>query len=113
MEDNDDWKLGDESERPPCPGCGKVNRPGLSHCVICGTALADEPESGPEVLRAIGESMGRRRPVRRTPPEGGSWRAWFTVAGLLLVIVALLTWLQSGDQSFRLEDLLSTPSPTR
>ena len=112
MEDNDEWKLGDEGERPPCPRCGKVNRPGLTHCAICGTALADERESGSEVLRTIGESMGRRRPARGQRPGGGSPRAWIVAAGLLLLIVAVLTWLQSGERPFRLEDLRGTVAPT-
>lgn len=112
MEDNDEWKLGDDGERPPCPGCGKINRPGLARCAICGTALADEIESGPEVLRTIGESMGRRRPARGRRPERGSPRAWIVAAGLLLLIVAILTWLQSGERPFRLEDLRRGAEPT-
>jgi outer membrane biosynthesis protein TonB len=112
MEENDEWKLGDEGERPPCRRCGKVNRPGLTHCVICGTALADEAESGRDVLRTIGESMGRRRPGGGKRPARSSFRAWWIAASVLLVVVAVLTWLQSGDQPFRLEDLRSRAHPT-
>jgi hypothetical protein len=108
MEDNDEWQLGDEGTQTPCPRCGKVNRPGLSHCAICGTALA-EPHG---VLRTIGESMGRPRPSRNRRPDRGSLRAWLIAAGLLLVIVVGLTWLQSGERPFRLEDLKSSPEPT-
>lgn len=112
MEENDEWKLGDEGERPACRRCGKVNRSGLTHCVICGTALAGERESGPEVLRSIGESMGRRRPGRGKRPERDSLRAWVIAASLLLLIVVVLTWLQSGERPFRLEDLRSRGEAT-
>ena len=76
MEEHDDWKLGDEGEATPCERCGKRNRAGLTHCVICGTRLGDELEADPGSLRTIGEAMGGERRGRRGAPPRRSLRAW-------------------------------------
>ncbi len=112
MEEHDDWKLGDEGDDGACARCGKRNRPGLSHCVICGSRLSDELESAPESLRTIGETMGR--PRRGTGPRKprSSLRAWTVAAVLLLSIVTLLTWLETREEPFRFEDLMSSAAPT-
>jgi hypothetical protein len=107
MEEHDDWKLGDE-DTLTCPGCGKRNRPGLTYCIICGHALVDELEADSDSLRSLGEAMGRRRPPRRR----GSLRAWSIAAGLLLVVVVALTWFQTREEPFRLEDW-TRPAPER
>lgn len=114
MEEQDDWKLGDEGEPAPCPRCGKPTRAGLSYCAICGSPLADDLPTDPESLRTLGEAMGGRgvrRPVRRH-----SLRGWSIAAGLLLVAVVGLTWLQTRENPILLEDLIApapaTPTPT-
>jgi outer membrane biosynthesis protein TonB len=100
MEEHDDWKLGDDGGDPTvCPGCGKRNRPGLKHCIICGRSLVDELEADPEALRTIGEVMGRA-PRARRPRRGPALRAWSIAALLLLVIVGVLTWLQTREEPF-------------
>jgi hypothetical protein len=108
MEEHDDWKLGDEGEATPCERCGKRNRAGLTHCVICGTRLGDELEADPGSLRTIGEAMGRER---RAASPRRSWRAWSISAGLLLLLVVVLTWLQTREEPFRLEDRTVPPPP--
>jgi hypothetical protein len=109
MEEHDDWKLGDDGEPVRCPRCGKPNRAGLAYCIICGNALADGLETDPGSLRTIGEAMGGRR-VRKVPKGGRSLRAWTIAAGLLLGVVVALTWVETRDQPFRLEDWLA-PAP--
>jgi len=104
MEEHDDWKLGDEGEPTVCPGCGKRNRAGLRDCIICGRALVDEPETGPEALRTIGEAMGSRPSRARQPPPRRPLRAWSLALVLLLGVVVVLTWLQTREDPFRLED---------
>ncbi len=110
MEEHDDWKLGDEGEVPACPSCGKRNRAGLTYCVICGSPLGDALEADPGALRTIGEAMGGKRPPARRAAPRHSLRAWSIAAALLLGIVVVLTWLQTREEPFRLEDLLA-PAP--
>jgi len=110
MEEHDDWKLGDEGEATPCERCGKRNRAGLTHCVICGTRLGDELEADPGSLRTIGAAMGGERRGRRGAPPRRSLRAWSISAGLLLLMVVVLTWLQTREEPFRLEDW-TAPTP--
>ncbi len=100
MEDHDDWKLGDEGDGITCPRCGKPNRPGLSHCVICGSALGDDLAGDADTLRTLGEAMGGRRTARRVRCH--SLRAWTIAAGALLAIVVALTWLQTREEPLRL-----------
>jgi len=112
MEEHDNWKLGDEGEATPCERCGKRNRAGLTHCVICGTRLGDELEADPGSLRTIGAAMGGERRGRRGAPPRRSLRAWSISAGLLLLMVVVLTWLQTREEPFRLEDWTApTPPP--
>jgi hypothetical protein len=115
MEEHDDWKLGDEGEITSCARCGKRNRVGLTHCVICGSTLGDELETDPGSLRTLGEAMGGERRVRRAPPRN-SWRAWFITAAMLFLVVVVLTWLQTREEPFRLGDWTAppraTPTPT-
>src|SRR5947207_2610626 len=108
MEEHDDWKLGDEGEPVRCPRCGKPNRAGLSYCTICGNALVDEIETDPGSLRTIGEAMGGRR-IRKAP-ERRPLRAWTIAAGLLPGVVISLTWVQTREDPFRLEDWMA-PAP--
>ncbi len=108
MEDHDDWKLGDESDPVSCPRCGKRNRAGLSYCTICGSPFAEEREEDPGSLRTIGEAMGARR--KRRGPERRPLRAWTIAAGLLLTAVVGLTWLQTREDPYLLEDWLA-PAP--
>ncbi|MCC6764461.1 MAG: hypothetical protein IT293_07330 [Deltaproteobacteria bacterium] len=103
MEERDDWKLGDDGEPVACPRCGKPNRGGLSYCTICGSPLAGEDlAADPETFRTLGEAMGGRRP--RQARRARSLRAWTIAAATLLVTVVVLTWLQTREQPFRLED---------
>lgn len=111
MEEHDDWKLGDEGEATVCPGCGKRNRAGLKDCIICGRSLVDEPESGPDALRTIGEAMGSRPPRARQAPPRRSLRAWSIALVLLLGVVVVLTWLQTREEPFRLEDWTGSTAP--
>jgi len=110
MEDHDDWKLGDEAEPVACPRCGKPNRPGLSHCTICGSPLVEELSGDSETFRTLGEAMGGSRRPRREPRRR-SLRAWTIAVAVLLAIVVALTWLQTREEPFRLEDWLA-PAPT-
>lgn len=110
MEEHDDWKLGDEGEATVCPGCGKRNRAGLKDCIICGRSLVDEPETGPAALRTIGEAMGSRPPRVQAPPRR-SLRAWSIAVAMLLAAVVVLTWLQTREDPFRLEDWTASPTP--
>jgi hypothetical protein len=113
MEDHDDWRLGDEGESGTCPRCGKRNRPGLSSCTICGTRLGSDLETDPGSLRAIGETMGRPRPNGRGRGRGRhSLRAWTISAVVLLLVIAVLTWLETRETPFRLEDLIEPPEIT-
>ncbi len=116
MEEHDDWKLGDDGEPVRCPRCGKPNRAGLAYCTICGNALADELETDPGSLRTIGEAMGGA-PGTQGPEGSRSLRAWTIAAGLLLGVVVALTWVETREEPFRLEDWLApapaTVAPTR
>ncbi len=112
MEEHDDWKLGDEGDPTVCPGCGKRNRAGLKDCIICGRSLVDDDETGSDALRTIGEAMGGRASRARQPPPRRSLRAWSIALALLLGVVVVLTWLQTREEPFRLEDWTGTPEPT-
>lgn len=112
MEEHDDWKLGDEGEAIACPRCGKRNRAGLTYCAICGNALGGDLEADPGSLRTLGEAMGGKPRAQRMAPRH-SLRGWSIAAALLLLVVVVLTWLQTREQPFRLEDLTAPAPATR
>jgi len=92
MIDQDDWKLGDESEGGLCSACGRRNRPGRTRCVVCGASLGADPEIDGAQLRTIGEAMAsdrladrHGRPVRR---RGRAWLWPAATVGALVVALA-------------------------